>query len=298
MEAHVVDTTVNGKKVISFKHQREKYRYEKIQVPCGKCSGCKLDYSREWAIRCVHEASLHENNSFITLTYSPENLPEDHSVSKRELQLFFKKLRKKIGQFRYFACGEYGANRNRPHYHAIIFGYDFPDRTLWSKTHNGDLLFRSKELEKIWNKGFSTVGNVTLQSAQYVARYTFKKQKQGAHEHDDYELLDTETGEIHKLLPEFCLMSRRPGIGHDWYEKFKSDTDKDYLTVNRQQVKVPKYYDYLLQKKNEEELKQKKEDRKKAAKERKHDNTPTRLAAKETVNKAKVQLLKRGYEDG
>jgi hypothetical protein len=286
-----------------------------VTVPCGRCIGCRLEHSRQWAVRCMHEAQCHEENSFITLTYAPEYLPSDHSIHKEELQKFFKRLRKETGvKLRYFACGEYGEQNNRPHYHAIIFGYDFPDKELWSKTKGGDLLFRSKLLEKVWPKGHSLIGNVTFESAAYVARYVMKKRKGDQEEIDEYyKLLDEETGEVHKIEPEFCLMSRRPGIGREWLEKYKQDTDKDFITLRGKKMKLPKYYDSI----NEQEslieeaskideqakrvyspkMERIKGKRRSAAKEAEADNTFERLAVKEEVKKAQVAMLKRNVEE-
>ena len=173
----------------------------------------------------MHEASLHDDNSFITLTYSPENLPEDNSVHVEHLQKFFKRLRKLIAptKIRYFACGEYGENKNRPHYHAIIFGYSFPDKRLHTK-QNGNLLYRSRLLEKAWPYGYSMIGNVSFESCAYVARYVMKKRK-GKDDYVDkngktnasyYEICDPDTGAIYVLNREFCTMSRRPAFDRDW----------------------------------------------------------------------------------
>lgn len=271
-----------------------------VTVPCGRCKGCRLEYSRQWAVRCVHEAQLHENNSFITLTYSNENLPEDMSIRKREVQTFIKRLRKKIGiKIRYFACGEYGEMNNRPHYHAIIFGYDFPDKKLWSKK-NGNLLYRSELLEKVWTKGHSIIGEVTFESAAYVARYVMKKRK-GDDAEEYYKLLDKETGEIHQIEPEFCLMSRgrKPdgGIGKRWLDKFKTDTDKDFITLNGKKMKLPRYYDNVIEAENEIEMMERKKKRRIEANRRKEDNTYERLKVKEKVKEAQLNNLKRGYEN-
>lgn len=133
--------TKNGKRPIVF-NKAYGYTDMEVKVPCGKCKGCRLEYSRQWAIRCVHEAQMHDDNAFITLTYSQENIPKDRSIHKEELQKFFKRLRKNTNvKLRYFACGEYGKQKNRPHYHAIIFGYSFPDKTLYSK-RKGNLYYR------------------------------------------------------------------------------------------------------------------------------------------------------------
>lgn len=224
-----------------------------VQVPCGQCIGCRLEKARQWAVRCTHEAQMHSENCFITLTYNNENLPEDHNVSKRALQLFFKRLRKRYkGKgIRYYACGEYGDNFGRPHYHACIFGHDFTDKEQlrgcsfrFSKNHfqKGQIhsLFKSEELADIWPYGFNTVGEMSFESAGYVARYTMKKIT-GEKADDHYQ----------GRTPEFALMSRKPGIGAPWFEKYKNDVyPKDFFTLNGVKNRPPRYYDMLLEKEN------------------------------------------------
>lgn len=311
-----VGLTQNGKMKLQFKkpHVKDLHRFESIKLPCGKCIGCKTDKSRQWAIRCMHEASLYENNSFITLTYNAEHLPEDGSINKTVLQKFFKRLRKRHPDkiIRYFACGEYGEKRTRPHYHALIFNYDFPDKKLWSKTSSGSLIFRSKELEEIWTDpktkeslGYSSIGEVNFQSAAYVARYAFKKLKQGDKEYKKgkYQLvnLDPDTGEILKesdLEEEFCIMSRNKGIGHEWYKKYAKDTEKDFITVDKMKVPVPKYYDYLLDMEHPDELAERKEKRKEVMEKQASEFTKERLKAKEKVKISQINQLYRGYENG
>lgn len=203
-----------GKVGIYFKPDPPKgVKYiEPLQVPCGKCIGCRLDHSRMWATRCVHEAKMHDKNCFLTLTYNNEHLPENHSLVKRDMQLFWKRLRKEIGsQIRYFQCGEYGSKLNRPHYHAIVFGFDFGDKYLFS-LNNNQPLYRSPTLERLWPYGFTTIGNVTFESCAYVARYCLKKvggDKKAEH-YGDKE-------------PEYVCMSRRPGIGTAWLKKYLTD---------------------------------------------------------------------------
>ena len=129
-----------------------------VRVPCSKCIGCRLERSRQWAVRCVHEASLYENNSFITLTYRDDCIPENGSLDPDAFQKFLKRLRYYAGPFRFFGCGEYGEKTKRPHYHACLFNFDFPDRVLW-KQHRDVSYFRSALLEKCWPYGFSTNGS-------------------------------------------------------------------------------------------------------------------------------------------
>lgn len=129
-----------------------------------------------WAVRIVHEAQMWPQNSFITLTYRPEDLPQGGSLNVEHYQLFMKKLRaRNTGhKIRFFHCGEYGEKLSRPHYHAILFNYDFPDKKVFSEK-NGNTIYTSELLEDIWGKGFCTIGDVTFQSAAYVARYVMKK---------------------------------------------------------------------------------------------------------------------------
>ena len=141
-----------------------------MDIPCGQCIGCRIERSRQWAIRCYHEASLHAENSFVTLTYNDTNLPANNCVSVRELQLFMKRLRKRFGAgIRFYGCGEYGDLTGRPHYHICLFNFSPPDLTLYKIT-NDQRLYSSKSLDTIWGKGYTLTGDVTFQSAAYVAR--------------------------------------------------------------------------------------------------------------------------------
>ena len=227
-----------------------------FNIPCGQCIGCRLNYSRQWAIRCIHEAQMHKNNCFITLTFSPEALAarkNPQSLEMREFQLFMKRLRKKYGEgIRFFHCGEYGEKNKRPHYHALIFGHDFDDKQLWNQK-NGIKLYISDELKQLWPYGFSTIGDVTFESAAYCARYVLKKVT-GDAAADHYTYTEPETGEVINIKPEYCTMSRKPGIGYEWLQKFKTDVyPHDYVVIrDKIKVKPPRYYDSLL---SEAELK-------------------------------------------
>ncbi len=261
-----------------------------ITVPCGSCLGCRLERSRQWAIRCVNEASLHENNSYVTLTYRNEDLPEDMSLNKRHFQLFMKRLRKNAGhKIRYFHCGEYGDENGRPHYHACLFGHDFEDKTLW-KIKKGIPLYVSQELEEQWQLGFCTVGAVTYQSSAYVARYILKKVT-GTRAQSHYEWTDPKTGQVHQRLPEYVTMSRRPGVGAEWIEKFQNDVyPHDYQIHKGKKYKPPKFYDQSL---GVEERRTLKASRIAAADTRAADNTADRLKVREKVQEARIQNLSR-----
>ncbi len=256
-----------------------------VVIPCGQCIGCRLERSRQWAIRCVHEASLHEDNSFITLTYNDESLPWCRSICKTAVQKFWKRLRKQVGvRIRYFMCGEYGDKLSRPHYHACVFGYDFPDKEVW-RVRDGVKLYRSPLLESLWTKGFSTVGAVTFESAAYVARYILKKVTgKGASAH------------YVSKLPEATWMSRRPGIGKAWFEKFSSDVYPSDEVVLKGSIKCrpPKYYDYLFDIDSPEEYRVVKTKRIKAA--IANAEAGSRLPVKERCKLRKSRLLRRGYE--
>lgn len=301
--------TDKGKSLIVFKVDTISNKpYEKLTLPCGRCIGCRIDKSREWAIRCVHEASLHEENCFITLTFNDENLFIDdgngnievqQSLVKSDFQKFIKRLRKKIHpqKIRYFHCGEYGELEERPHHHACIFGYDFPDKVLWT-IRKGIRLYRSESLEKLWPYGFCTIGEVTWESAAYVARYVTKKLN-GDRAFDKYvKDVDIENGTCTYLEPEYITMSRRPGIGKNWYEKYKQDLDKDFLTINGDKYKIPRYYDGLYEIENLKGYEQKKYLRKLKALENPEENHLIRLKVKEKCKEKSIKNLKRSYENG
>ena len=268
-----------------------------FKLPCGRCIGCRLEKSRQWAIRCVHEASLYERNAFITLTFNDENLPASGSLDKRDFQLFVKRLRKRFGSgVRYFHAGEYGERFQRPHYHACLFNFDFPDRELWS-VRDGVRLFTSRALSELWPFGFSTVGDVTFESAAYVARCVTKKIT-GPVAEDHYWRYNQKTGECYDLQPEYCTMSRRPGIGRPWLEKFQSDVyPHDRVVLNGKEVKPPKFYDSIFELAFPDEFDEIKEKRKCDAASSAKDNTYERLRVRERCQEIRLKNLKRSYEN-
>ena len=181
---------------------------EELELPCGQCIECRFKRSRDWAIRCMHEAQMHDENCFITLTYAPEHLPDDESLNYDHFQRFMKRLRKRVRvPVRFYMCGEYGENFGRPHYHACLFGYDFPDKKLLMRTKNGDNLFTSKMLNELWPYGLSSIGSVNFQSAAYVARYIMKKITGNA-AFDHYNEVDEDGVITRSRTPEFTRMSR------------------------------------------------------------------------------------------
>lgn len=184
-------------------------------IPCGKCEGCRCDKANDNATKAYLESQNWPVNAFLTLTYSNDNLPKGRTLLKRDLQLFWKKLRKKIQpqKIKYLACGEYGPRTLRPHYHAAVFNYWPKDAKPYKRNEVGDLLYTSEELNKIWGKGYVIIGNVTYQSAAYIARYVYKKAYGG-------EQLPLKKGKT----PEYTTCSKRPGLASDFFtntEKWK-----------------------------------------------------------------------------
>lgn len=213
-------------------------------IPCGKCMGCRISRQDEWRTRLVLEGKMHETSSFVTLTYAPQHVPSDYSLSKDDLQRWLKRLRARLEpvRIRYFACGEYGGKNLRPHYHAIVFGYDFPDRTPWRQTASGEVSYRSALLDETWGLGHCEVGTFTPKSAGYVAGYSLKKLT-GDPGREHYRRMNPETGQIFDVLPEFILASSRPGIGLAWYEQHGDDAfPSDFLIVNGERKPVPRYF--------------------------------------------------------
>jgi len=272
-----------------------------IVVPCNQCVGCTADRKRQWGVRVLHELPFHKTACFLTLTYDKEHLPENGNLPKvgidkstgeisrpEHWQNFAKKLRYHEGPFRFLMCGEYGEEKNRCHYHAIILGHDFhQDREFYKTSESGDKLYTSKELEKSWDKGFHTIGSVSLDSASYVAGYIQKRitgKKAQAH----YSRVNETTGKPFRQNPEFGTMSRNPGLGRRWIETYYADVyPYDEIIIDGKRSSPPAYYDKWY----EEHFPEKWEDvkQRRAAKARLHieDNSPERLKAKKLCFTAK-----------
>lgn len=264
---------------ISF-HQNTDENLYPIKLPCGQCVGCRMEYARQWAVRCVHEASLHENNCFITLTLNDEHLNQKLSLDKSDFRFFMKRLRqwqyrqnekhiknakdikldytttnplkainaeieyanktkeKLYGKLGFYMCGEYGENFSRPHYHACLFNFDFPDKSQIENTKSGHSQYTSKILDELWGMGRCTIGEVTPESAAYVARYVSKKIR-GTDANNYYG----------SRIPEYTACSRRPAIGLKWIEKFHTDIyNHDVLIHKEHKMRPPRYYDKFYEK--------------------------------------------------
>lgn len=260
-----------------------------------------MERSRQWAMRCIHEAKMHEHNCFITLTYNDEHLPDQGNLEYEPFQKFMKRLRKRFTgiKIRFFMCGEYGEKQERPHYHACLFGVDFPDKKVFKKTSAGSILYTSETLNKLWQDGkgeslgFATIGDVSFESAAYVARYMMKK-NYGKSSKLDYQVIDQETGQTEYLNREFIQMSRRPGIGSTWFEKWKDDVfPADHVIMNGREVKPPRYYTQQLKKRNPKQHEEVSSVREQNAYKYKKDSTEERLLAREICTKAALQNKRR-----
>jgi hypothetical protein len=293
--ARTVNTS--GKRSLVFDPSKAFEPDNPIEIACGQCIGCRLERSRQWATRCMHEAQLHDDNAFLTLTFDDEHLfvrDNPWSLDVTEFQRFIKRYRKHVNsKFRYFHCGEYGSINQRPHYHAIIFGHDFLDREHWSTSDRGDRYYVSQTLQQLWPYGFSVIGDVTFESCAYVARYVVDKVTgDAADEH--YYWVDEQTGEFFTREPEYTTMSRRPGIGNDWYKQFKSDCyPSDFITVRGNKCKVPKYYDKLYEIDNPVDFDLLKEARLQCSIKHADNNTYERLVVREKVKRSQIKSLNR-----
>lgn len=308
-----------------------------IKLPCGKCIGCHMERARQWAVRGHHESSMHTNNSFITLTIRPtdedgscahqdmctkpksapelstgsdnarptttsvlaQTTPVDNAGAKtrqegrggnvwvEDHQLFMKRLLKKLRSYgpikpiRFLMCGEYGGKKGRPHYHYILFGYDFPDKKYFKKK-NGHKLYRSSLLEEVWTAGHADIGECNFETIAYVARYVTKKH----------------TGpQPDGKNPEFNQMSRNPGLGRRWIEKYKTSVyPHDRVVIQGKRQKPPRYYDQVLKHLDNDQLELVKKERETRALQNSGNQVPERLRAGETIQLAALKQLKRSLE--
>lgn len=225
---------VFGQDVYNSAQNNPNSEWSAVLLPCGRCLACKMRKAREWSVRAVLEAAVHDVNCFVTLTYDDSHLPDNHSLCLRHVQLFLKRLRKSIAprKVRFLCAGEYGSLNGRPHYHLLLFGY-CPDDLCDMSGFGVSKLYFSPSFAKLWPYGFHSIGDLTAKSAAYVARYTVKKAPLVGKVREDGR------------APEFLTCSRRPGIGKPWFDKFKDDVysyDKVILP-DGSVVRPPKRFD-------------------------------------------------------
>lgn len=304
---------------------QDRWITEFVQIPCGQCIGCRLDYSRTWADRCMLEAQQYEHNAFLTLTYDPEHLPplkECVNVETGEIFMWPSLVTDDLKRFmdalrdyyeyhynwtgiRFYACGEYGSEGGRPHFHILAFNLPpLPDLKYWFTTDQHEKVFHSDILQnKIWKKGICSVGELTWNSCAYVARYVVKKQKGTTK-----GLVDLCGNLVSGLVPEFTRMSRMPGIAWKYYDEHKNEfymTDEIVLSVRGKvrTIKPPRYFDKMYDLENVDpfvmrEIKERRADRAKESMREQLENTTLNereyLAVKERNKIAQVERLKRG----
>lgn len=268
-----------------------------VTVPCGQCVGCRIERSRQWALRCVHEAKQYERNCFITLTYADENLPDNMSLRVEDWQLFMKRFKSAVRYnegkdiakgIRFYHCGEYGDQFGRPHYHALIFNYDFSDKVYKRVNSAGDKIYTSDFLASLWDAGVKEqqeIGSVTYQSAAYCARYIMKKITG-----------DDAVAYYGERKPEYTTMSK--GIGRGWFESNFADVfPHDFVIHEGKKHRVPRFYDNMFEQLPHDiptNILRIKHKRKKRALDHVEDNTPERRRTRESVMKARLSNLKRG----
>lgn len=275
-----VSRDLDGKRSITW-NIKESIRGEIIPLPCGKCVGCKVDSSREWTIRLTHEAQLHKDSCFITLTYDKD----PGSLRPADFVAFMKRLRNHVPKIKFFQVGEYGSQNGRAHHHAIIFGFNFPDR--FKSDPLGTLSYsRSALLDRVWGHGFTYVGDVTPKSVAYVAGYVQKKIK-----NQNEKLPDG-------YIPEYRTMSRGgrygQGISAAWIKRFSDDVYPSgrVHTEKGLDFRAPRYYDRYYEKADPNNFELLKEIRRKAAAKGRSDSTPDRMATREKVMISNFQKLK------
>lgn len=281
---------------------------QKITVPCGRCISCRLEKSRQWALRCSKEASLYEQNCVVTLTYANEHLPPGGSIQMEDVQKWMKRLREHYGgkKIRSYGCAEYGEKYGRPHYHVILFNHDFSDKKIdlgMQGLKPEHKYFTSETLDELWGMGKTQIMDCNFETAAYVARYVTKK-------------ISGPAAENHyggKMPERSVCVSRRPGIGNEWYKLNKQHIyNQDTVYERGVPMRPPKSFDRQFEIENPDDYKKIKQKRKRAQKIlndklrkaiRNGDYTNAfnqgfggRDSANAICTDAKLKLLKRGIE--
>lgn len=296
-QSNKTDPTTGKSRIRFSPPLNPKKGFKYINLPCGRCIGCRLERSRQWAIRCVHEASLYEENCFLTLTFSEKYINSTAELRKSDFQKFMKRLRKenKGKKIRFFHCGEYGEKSGRPHHHVILFNHDFKEKEFRGLTKQGHKRYISPEVDKLWRDkktkeplGLHEIGEVTFESAAYVARYCCKKQEEnGLKKKGRIQRKDGRTS-------EYVTMSRKPGIAREWLRKYQESVfPHDYVVIRGgMKCKPPKYYtnQYELTEPGSHGIIK---DRRLKFAMQSVDNTSERLKQREQVKMAQFKMLKR-----
>ena len=280
--------------------QRVDGRY--LEIPCGQCIGCRLDRTSNWASRFMCESLMHESNWFATLTYKEESCPRDGGLRYADVQAAWKRL-SYYQRVRHGTCGEYGSVNLRPHYHAILFGLRLDDVEPWRKSPAGHQLFRSRSFEeRIWPHGNAEFGSVSYDSCAYVAAYCVKKVTGKAAEVRSpvtgllpYERIDSLSGEVVSVEPEFLHVSKRPAIGVPFLEKYGGDVYNvhDAVILHGRKQRVPRAFDRWLEKQPGLRIDELKADRLERAVTHADDQTRARMETRAAVTRAKFATKER-----
>lgn len=274
------------------------------KIPCGRCIGCRLEYSKVWALRCLHESYLYDDNIFLTLTYDNDNIPLHNDLNPDDFTKFIKRLRyernknngsNQYQRIRYYMCGEYGADTLRPHYHAILFNYRPQDSQLYT-TRKGKRVYKSEELRKTWKKGNIEFSDVNFNTCAYVSRYMLKKLKYS--ESIKYDVYNEITGLVeYTKHREYTRMSRNPGIGYDFFKNTHMDTLGTYTYVleGGVHVSIPRYYVEKADEISDGLTKVYKKKRRQRIENR--ELTPEQLMNRERVQKQRINKLERNFEN-
>jgi hypothetical protein len=269
-------------------------------LPCGKCRFCVLDLARQWQVRAINEGQMHSRSSFLTLTYAPEHLPPGGSVSRRDIQLFIKRLRfwcrsNDLPSPPVFGCSEYGETTLRPHYHLSVFGLWVPDAVKSGRSALGSQLYTSETLSNLWGLGICNFGEFNAKSAGYVARYSM-----GKFTEEMTALLrpvpDPETGEMILRPQPFLIAPKRPALGLSFIEKYHSDVfdhDEIILPGGIRSGRV-KFYDEWLRVKNPDRFEEIKAARTASAVKGRDPDEIMRHLARSTILEQRIERLQRG----
>lgn len=267
-----------------------------MQIDCGYCLGCRIDKSIEWSIRVCHEMKYHARNCWLTLTYDDHHVSKDGQLVPGDLKKFIKALRKHFGPgVRYFACGEYGDQLSRPHFHICLFDVDFGQDRREVKKRNEFPVFRSETATKLWGRGHVEIGLLTRKSAGYTARYIMKKIN-GDMAETHYAKFNPATQEMYLLIPEFIRVSTRPGLGYRFFDDHKDGNwfDRDSCILEGKEFPIPKYYDKLMERYNPERMAAVKAKRiAKALARDPNEQSDSRLRVREEVKQAMTSTLSR-----
>jgi len=292
---------INPYETEAYKYYSRNENWKPINIPCGQCLDCRLKKSQEKGIRSLHEASGHSRNCFLTLTYDSEHLPEKGHLNFEHPKNFIKRLRDKIsreggGKILTTGCAEYGEKLGRPHYHIIIFGYDFEDKEFFRYSENDWSpkkwpVYISQTLRELWPYGNHEIGSVTYESACYVARYTLKKIT-GKNAQEAYGDKPPERS--------ICISNRR-GIGKDWLmDNINDCINHDQVFIEKENkidhFPLPRYYSKMIEKYFPEQFKKIKQKRLDSIKEIDKDLTKDRLQTRKKVRELRQKKQQRNLE--